>query len=59
MYSYERVVTKACKRCGQPFESRVRIEFYCDPCKPVIKKEAIARGIRKRTAKARSRKASK
>lgn len=53
MYSYERVVTRVCKRCGQSFQSHSRVEFYCDPCKPSIKKAAIARSVQKRAKKAR------
>ena len=51
MYSFQPVVIRVCKRCSQQFESRSRVQFYCKPCKPEVKKEAMARGLQKRAAK--------
>ena len=48
MYSFERTIPKACKRCGQPFEAKQPREFYCGPCKPIALKTAQDRAAQKR-----------
>ena len=53
MYSYKPIVTRVCKQCRGPFQSQVRVEFYCDHCKPLVKKAAIARSTERRASKAR------
>ena len=51
---YQPVITKPCKRCGQPFETKVRVQFYCEACGPIALKTAQDRASQKRAAKRRT-----
>ena len=56
---YQPVITKPCKRCGQPFETRSSMARYCDLCRPVVRRAATARSNERRKEKRRVARAEK
>ena len=43
--------SRPCKRCGQPFETRIRMELYCSNCKVIRKQVVKERVVRRQRAK--------